>query len=162
MSTIQAAMKPATASQISGQQQDFRADWSVDGGRSLKIAPAFEHARRAVLLIVGLLMLLLAVTGAFLPVMPTTIFLILAAWFFARSSPTLERRLLEHPKFGPVLRNWRDHGAMSRRAKLLAAGGIALGYGVFILFYAPDLLPALGIAAAMGSAAIWIAMRPEA
>ncbi|SEB35497.1 YbaN family protein [Nitratireductor aquibiodomus] len=162
MNTIPAAMKAATAPQISGQEQVSLTSWSVDGGRSLKIAPAFEHAKRTMLLIMGLVMLLLAVIGAFLPVMPTTIFLILAGWFFARSSPALERKLLEHPKLGPVLRNWRDHGVMSRRAKLLAAGGIAFGYGVFILLYEPGLLLALVVGAATGSVAIWIAMRPEA
>ncbi|WP_295809139.1 YbaN family protein [uncultured Nitratireductor sp.] len=127
----------------------------------MKIAPAFENAKRILLLVMGLLMLLLALVGAFLPIMPTTIFLILAAWFFARSSPALERKLLEHPKFGPVLRNWRDRGVMPRRAKLLAAGGIATGYVLFILIYAPGLTLAVAIAAAMGAIAVWIALRPE-
>nr|WP_246637965.1 YbaN family protein [Nitratireductor kimnyeongensis] len=107
-------------------------------------------------------MLGLAFIGAFLPIMPTTIFLILAAWFFARSSPTLERRLLQHPRFGPVLRDWRDRGVVPRRAKILAAVGMALGLGLCIFFYKPSMTIALTLAAAMAAVAVWIASRPEA
>ncbi|WP_367716050.1 YbaN family protein [Nitratireductor sp. GISD-1A_MAKvit] len=127
----------------------------------MKIAPAFESAKRIVLLALGLLMLVLALIGAFLPVMPTTIFVILAAGFFARSSPALERRLLDHPRFGPALRGWREHGAIPRRAKVAAVAGIAFGYGVFFLASAPGAVLALTVAAAMATVAIWIVTRPE-
>lgn len=50
-------------------------------------------------------MLALGIIGAFLPVMPTTIFIIFAAWFFARSSPKLEARLLADQRFGPLVIN---------------------------------------------------------
>ncbi len=51
-------------------------------------------------------MVMLGFIGALVPLMPTTIFLILAAWFFARSSPRLEAWLMHHPRFGATLRNW--------------------------------------------------------
>lgn len=127
----------------------------------MKIAPAFRSAKRIILMALGFMMLGLAFVGAFVPIMPTTIFLILAAWFFARSSPSLERRLLEHPRFGPVLRDWRDRGVIPRRAKILAAAGMAIGLGLFVLLYSPSPLLALAIAAAMGAVAVWIASRPE-
>lgn len=127
--------------------------------------PARRHplgaARRAGLVALGCLMLALAIVGAFLPVMPTTIFLILAAWFFGRSSPRLEAWMLGHPRFGPVLRDWREHGAMPRRAKWLACGGIALGYGLFLAGARPGLWLALAVAAPMIACAAWLAMRPE-
>lgn len=94
--------------------------------------PAAPLERRRLLrwgyLVLGCLMVALGLIGAMLPVMPTTIFLILALACFSRASPRLEQKLLDHPRFGPSLRLWRQHGAMSRRAKHYACGGIALGF----------------------------------
>ena len=72
----------------------------------------------------GALSVVLGVIGAFLPLLPTTPFLILAAWFFARSHPEWEEKLLNHPKAGLAIRAWRDHGAIPRVAK--QAAGILL------------------------------------
>lgn len=80
--------------------------------------------------IVGGLALALGIIGIALPVMPTVPFLLVAAWAFSRSSPALRRRILEHPVYGPSVRAWQDHGAVSRRAKIWAvtamSGGVLL------------------------------------
>lgn len=107
-------------------------------------------------------MLVLAFIGALLPLMPTTIFLILAAWCFGRSSPRLEAWLLDHPKFGPALRAWRDHGAVPRHAKFLAAGGMALGFAVFLFTAKPALWLAALVAAALLGISAYIWTRPDA
>ena len=69
-----------------------------------------------------------------MPVLPTTVFLIAAAACYARGNPALERRLLAHPAFGPALRDWREHRAMSLRAKVLAIGMVVIGIGTSVLF----------------------------
>ena len=116
---------------------------------------------RPIYLIFGFLMLALGVIGAFLPVMPTTIFLILAAWCFARSSPRLETWLMQHPVFGSTLRSWRESGAISRRVKVIACLGIAFGFALFWLWVHPVIWLWLIVAAAMLACAWFIVSLPE-
>ena len=60
----------------------------------------------------GSFFVMLGAIGAALPVMPTTIFLILALACFMRGSPERARRLLAHPRFGPTLRAWQRERAI--------------------------------------------------
>ena len=77
----------------------------------------------------GLLAVALGAIGAFLPIVPTVPFLLLAAFCFARSHPEWEQRLLDHPTYGQSLREWRSRGAISRRAKVGAIGAMTAGVG---------------------------------
>ena len=67
-------------------------------------------------LLLGFLALALGAIGAFLPLLPTVPFMILAAFLVARSSPRLEARLLDHAHVGPHIRRWRERGAISTRS----------------------------------------------
>jgi uncharacterized membrane protein YbaN (DUF454 family) len=109
----------------------------------------------------GWLMLALGFIGAFVPIMPTTIFLILASWFFARSSPRLEAWLLMHPRFGAVLRAWHAEGAIPRLAKIMACAGMVLGFALFWVGAHPRLWVVLGVAAFFLASAIYVVSRPE-
>lgn len=121
----------------------------------------FNECWRAVFLLLGFAMLSLGVIGAFLPVMPTTIFLILAAWCFGRSSPRLEAWLLGHSRFGHMLRVWRDYGAVPCRAKLMACAGMTLGYVLFWIKAQPALPLALLVAVFMTGSALYVVSRPK-
>ena len=120
--------------------------------------PPARHLRAA-WLAAGFLCVGLGFIGALLPLMPTTIFLILAAGCFARSSPRLEAWLLDHPRFGPSLRMWREQRAIPRAGKIAACGGMALGYVLFLLGAHPQRPLALGIALVLCGCAGWIASR---
>lgn len=78
----------------------------------------------------GLLSLAVGLVGIVVPLLPTTVFLLIAAFCFSRGSERLLRWLLDHPTLGPPIRDWREHGAISRRAKVRAA--IAMGLVVVI------------------------------
>ncbi len=75
---------------------------------------------RSLHLAVGVVATGLAVLGAVLPLLPTTPFLLVAAWAFARSSPRLEAWLIDHARFGPLITDWRREGAVARRVKRLS------------------------------------------
>lgn len=115
--------------------------------------------RRYLFLAGGFLSIGLAVLGAILPVLPTTVFVILAAYCFARSSPRLEAKLLAHPIFGPHIETWRAKGAISRKGKKAALVAFAISILIALLFAPwPWLLAPIFAALIIGT---WIWRRPE-
>lgn len=76
--------------------------------------------------------MVLGVIGIALPFLPTTPFMILAAFCFAKGSERLHRWLVDHPRFGPAIRDWKRYGAISPRAKKLAAAAMSLALVITI------------------------------
>ncbi|WP_222847179.1 YbaN family protein [Pontiella desulfatans] len=74
----------------------------------------------------GFVLVGLATLGLFLPLLPTTPLLLLAATCFAKSSERCHRWLLEHKVFGATIRNWHEHRCIPRKAKLVAVASILL------------------------------------
>lgn len=70
----------------------------------------------------------LGAAGAFIPLLPTTPFVLLSAACATRGSEALHRRLLEHPRFGPVLRDWEEGQAIPLSGKLLSALGLLFAW----------------------------------
>ncbi len=85
---------------------------------------------RIVWLVVGIICVGLAFIGALLPIMPTTVFLLMAAYAFARSSPTLHAWLLSHKNFGPLVKNWQDSGSIAKSTKIIA---VSVMFGTLII-----------------------------
>lgn len=107
----------------------------------------------------GVALVGLGIVGAFVPVMPTTIFLILAAACFARSSPRLEAWIMNHPKYGPGVAAWREHGAIPRRIKVIAIGMMAVSFVILAIAHPPELW--LWIAGAiLAACALFVGTRP--
>ena len=75
---------------------------------------------RGFLVVIGSVSLALGVIGIFLPGLPTTVFLLGAAWGFSRSSARLQRWLWLHPRLGPPIRNWYAYRVIPPKAKVLA------------------------------------------
>lgn len=108
----------------------------------------------------GMASLVTGIVGIFLPLLPTTPFVLLAAFCFTRSSTRCERWLLGHPRFGPMVRQWRARRAIPRRVKQLAWAMMAVSSVL-----AAVLLPArVGWipAACCTAVALWMWRLPDA
>jgi uncharacterized membrane protein YbaN (DUF454 family) len=80
-----------------------------------------DQIRKITFLAVGWIFLFIGVIGIFVPLLPTTPFLLLAAYFFNRSSDKFHLWLLNHQVLGPPIRNWVEKRVISRQSKLIAS-----------------------------------------
>jgi len=116
--------------------------------------------RRFLYLGLGFAAMALGAAGIVLPLLPTVPFMLLAAFFFARSSPRLEAWIVGHPRFGPHVKAWRGRGAISRAGKRAALVAFAVSALLgLVLLPLPRLLVPVAAALVGGS---WIRTRPEA
>ena len=116
---------------------------------------------RGLFFLAGWLLVALGFVGAFLPLLPTTPFLILAVGCFARSSPRLETWLLTHPRFGPALVQWHERGAIPVKGKILSFVGIVTGFALFWISSHPSPSVALAVAGFMACGVIYVMSRPS-
>ena len=94
--------------------------------------PVPGRLARGVWLLAGLLAVALGMIGIVVPGMPTTVCFIVAAWCFSRSSPRLERWVLDLPRIGPLVRDHRAGLGMPRRAKAIAVSMIAVAVALSV------------------------------
>ena len=113
------------------------------------------------LLGIGWLAVGLAAIGAFLPLLPTVPFLLVAAWAFARSSVRLHGWLYRNRLFGPLLRDWQEHGAIPLWAKVMAVSAMTLAMiGLVQRNAVPDWALIL-IGMILATVSVWISTRPN-
>jgi uncharacterized protein len=102
----------------------------------------------------------LGIAGIVLPLLPTTIFWIMAVWLLARAHPQLVERIYRWPRLGPVVRDFAEDGTIGDKAKLSASLGI-LGLGGFSLWLtAPPVMWTGIIAAILLGVVSFIISRP--
>ena len=85
-----------------------------------------HHTRRVLFLLAGLTSLALAIAGVFLPLLPTTPFLLVSAYCFSNSSKRLHAWLLNHKVFGGLIRDWEQYGVIRTKVKVLATTSMLL------------------------------------
>ncbi|MGI9260484.1 MAG: YbaN family protein [Woeseiaceae bacterium] len=95
------------------------------------------HAKRITLIFIGLSSLALGAIGIFVPLLPTTPFVLVAAIAFANSSDRLHQWLIEHDIFGPLIANWRRHGAIDRSTKVISILSMAAIILISLLMAVP-------------------------
>lgn len=108
----------------------------------------------------GIVMVALGVIGAFLPVMPTTVFLIVAVWAFAKSSPELAEKIRNHPRFGPPVRRWEERRAIPRAAKTAAV--VSMAGSAAIVWLLASAWVGAGVSAVLICVAAYVVSRPSA
>ena len=109
----------------------------------------------------GLLCVALGIVGAFLPLLPTTIFFIVAVYCFAKSAPAWHQRILDHPRFGPPIQSFVQHGTLSRRAKSIALFGISANFVVTWLLVEMTPLAVAILASVLAAVSAYIVSRPD-
>jgi len=88
--------------------------------------------KQKLLILLGWFFVILGVIGAVLPLMPTTVFLIIALTIFSKSSPRFHKMLLNNRWFGAGLRQWQETKTISRKSKHKATIAIIISFGISI------------------------------
>ncbi|GJM44599.1 MAG: hypothetical protein DHS20C21_14410 [Gemmatimonadota bacterium] len=93
---------------------------------------------RGILIVLGTISVGVGIVGIFLPLLPTTIFMLFAAACYARASERFYRRLLANRWCGPAIREWRQYKSVPRRAKRTALTMVVVTFTVTITFFLPS------------------------
>ncbi|WP_203595349.1 YbaN family protein [Salipiger sp. PrR002] len=115
---------------------------------------------RLLWLALGSISLVTGIVGIVLPVLPTTPLVLLAAFAFSRSSPRLHDYLQSHPRFGPMIADWRANGAIAPRHKAMAVGMMSAAFLLSVYLDLPGRVLLIQLVC-MGGAAIFVLSRPN-
>ena len=110
-------------------------------------------------LVTGLICVAIGAVGVVVPLLPTTPFLLIAAFAFAKSSRRLTKWLHEHRTFGPLIDNWRRYGAISRSAKVMSILAMIAVVAVSVYFEVPFYVIVIQVLT-LGISAAFVLTRP--
>jgi uncharacterized membrane protein YbaN (DUF454 family) len=108
---------------------------------------------------IGFLALALGIAGLFLPLLPTTPFVLLAAWCFAKASPRFHAWLIHHPIFGRIISDWQATGSIPRSAKIFAVVAIVFSLAS-VWTLVPLLAVQIGLTVMLLAVTLFILSRP--
>ncbi|AWI53706.1 DUF454 domain-containing protein [Aquabacterium olei] len=128
-------------------ERHWQTDWSQ---------PALERTWRSV----GMLSMAVGVINAFIPLLPTTIFLLIGVWAYGKGDPAMRERLLNHPRYGRGLRLWIEKRQITRKGKVAAVAGIAAS-GVFTALMLGPHPVVWGVACGLAVLSAYLATRSE-
>ncbi|MDA7572163.1 YbaN family protein [Candidatus Actinomarina sp.] len=120
----------------------------------------FLKIHKPVFFTIGILSLSLGYVGIIIPGLPTTVFILIAAWAFSKCSTRFTLWLESHRLFGPMILNWQQYRGLSRRAKKVAILTIIPTFA-FTIFLAFSLVGDLIFGFFGVSLCAWLATRPE-
>jgi uncharacterized protein len=109
----------------------------------------------------GWISVVLGAIGIILPIMPTTPFLLVAVWAFSKSSPELAAKIRNHPRFGPYVRHWQDHGVIPTQAKVLAVMMMGAAGVYLVRFSNAPAWASYSASGVMAALAVYITTRPS-
>lgn len=133
----------------------------------LPTLPGIEEAElmtsrigRVVYVLAGFVCLGLGIAGYVVPVLPGTVFLLMSAWFFFKSSDRMYRWVMNHPRFGPTVRAYRAGYGIRRRVKIYAISLMMLSVGFSVVFAVDSTAVRAFLLALAAVGAIFILTRP--
>ena len=109
------------------EKQDYSDEVTHHGSLSVRIFLVF----------LGTFFVVIGIVGIFLPILPTTPFMLLAAGCYAKSSSRFYNWIMNNKIFGPIIREWRQYRSIPRKAKYIAMALLVLSFGTSIVFFVP-------------------------
>jgi uncharacterized protein len=116
---------------------------------------------RVLLIVAGSISLALGLIGVFLPLLPTTPFVLLAAACYARASPRFHGWLLANRTFGPLIAEWEQHGSIPYRTKLVAIALMSVTFAVSITLFVRPAWLKIALALVGVALAVWLYRMPS-
>lgn len=120
-----------------------------------------QQSKRTIFILLGWLSMIVGFVGAYLPILPSTCFFILAGYFFSKSSPRWHQWLLNRPHIGPILIDWNEHGVIRRKYKIMSTAVMVPTFAVSFYLVRDIKLVVVILGAILISLQIFIWTRPQ-